>query len=78
MSNYPAGAEHDPYAPYNQPNPEEVNVEVEVRLGLFIKVYVDSEDDIKEAVEDEIYSKFKTDDVEINSITIYQHDFPNK
>lgn len=34
MSNYPAGAEHDPRAPYNQRDPEEVNIDITTSVTL--------------------------------------------
>lgn len=35
-------------------------------------------DDIKGAVEEAIYNRFKSKDVEINNIEIYQHDLFSK
>lgn len=51
MSNYPAGAENDPNAPYNQIDPEPIEIEVTVSITLSktVKVYVD--DYIEEAPE---------------------------
>lgn len=34
MNNYPAGAEHDPRAPYNQRDPEEVNIDITTSVTL--------------------------------------------
>ena len=34
MSNYPLGAEHDPRAPYNQRENEDIEIDVEVTLTL--------------------------------------------
>lgn len=66
LDNYPMGAANDPRAPYNEPLPTKVKVEV-----------ID-EDDIKGAVEEAIYNRFKSKDVEINNIEIYQHDLFSK
>ena len=52
LDNYPMGAANDPRAPYNEPLPTKVKVEVGVELGLFVDVEVIDEDDIKGAVED--------------------------
>lgn len=49
-----------------------------VELGLFVDVEVIDEDDIKGAVEEAIYNRFKSKDVEINNIEIYQHDLFSK
>lgn len=68
LDNYPMGAANDPRAPYNEPLPTKVKVEVGV---------ID-EDDIKGAVEEAIYNRFKSKDVEINNIEIYQHDLFSK
>lgn len=75
-TNYPMGAANDPRAPYNEPLP--TKVEVGVELGLFVDVEVIDEDDIKGAVEEAIYNRFKSKDVEINNIEIYQHDLFSK
>ena len=58
---YPAGAENDPNAPYNQPIDRDIEVEVNVEIGTFINItlpqYSESghlvvdEDELKEAVE---------------------------
>lgn len=74
LDNYPMGAANDPRAPYNEPLP--IKVEVGVELGLFVDVEVI--DDIKGAVEEAIYNRFKSKDVEINNIEIYQHDLFSK
>lgn len=76
FDNYPVGAADDPRAPYNEPLPTKVKVGVE--LGLFVDVEVIDEDDIKGAVEEAIYNRFKSKDVEINNIEIYQHDLFSK
>lgn len=55
LDNYPMGAANDPRAPYNEPLPTKVKVEVGVELGLFVDVEVIDEDDIKGAVEEAIY-----------------------
>lgn len=78
LDNYPMGAANDPRAPYNEPLPTKVKVEVGVELGLFVDVEVIDEDDIKGAVEEAIYNRFKSKDVEINNIEIYQHDLFSK
>ena len=48
-SNYPAGAEHDPNAPYNQvdypPRPHEV--ELSITFKLYAQSMGDAEDDVK-------------------------------
>lgn len=74
LDNYPMGAANDPRAPYNEPLPTKVKVGVE----LFVDVEVIDEDDIKGAVEEAIYNRFKSKDVEINNIEIYQHDLFSK
>lgn len=78
LDNYPMGAANDLRAPYNEPLPTKVKVEVGVELGLFVDVEVIDEDDIKGAVEETIYNRFKSKDVEINNIEIYQHDLFSK
>ena len=50
--NYPIGGANDPKAPYNEPLLREVNVEVGVELGLFLKVEVYNEEEIEEEHED--------------------------
>ena len=35
---YPAGAENDPNAPYNQPLDRDIEVEVNVEIGTFINI----------------------------------------
>ena len=54
LDNYPMGAANDPRAPYNEPLPTKVKVEVGVELGLFVDVEVIDEDDIKEMALDYI------------------------
>lgn len=76
--NYPIGSANDPKAPYNEPLPYKVNVEVGVELGLFLKVEVYDEEEIKEEVNRQIYYRFKNPDTEITAIKIYADDFPNK
>lgn len=51
LDNYPPGAANDPLAPYNQCDPEPIEVEVTVSITLSktVKVYVD--DYIQEAPE---------------------------
>ena len=74
IDNFPMGAAKDHRAPYNDALPTKVKVEVGVELGLFVDVEVIDEDDIKGAVEEGIYNRFKSKYVEINNIVIYQHD----
>lgn len=78
IDNYPIGAANDPTAPYNEPLPGKVRVEVGVELGLFVDVEVIDEDDIIGAVEEAINNRFKSEDVEVNNIEIYQHDLFSK
>lgn len=78
IDNYPIGAANDPTAPYNEPLPSKVRVEVGVELGLFVDVEVIDEDDIISAVEEAINNRFKSEDVEVNNIEIYQHDLFSK
>lgn len=78
IDNYPIGAANDPTAPYNEPLPSKVRVEVGVELGLFVDVEVTDEDDIISAVEEAINNRFKSEDVEVNNIEIYQHDLFSK
>lgn len=78
LDNYPMGAANDPRAPYNEPLPTKVKVEVGVELGLFVDVEVVDEDDIISAVEEAIIDRFKSEDVEVNNIKIYQHDLLSK
>lgn len=49
-----------------------------VELGLFVDVEVIDEDDIIGAVEEAINNRFKSEDVEVNNIEIYQHDLFSK
>ena len=77
-NNYPIGAANDPTAPYNEPLLNKVRAEVGVELGLFVDIEVVDEDDIISAVEEAIYNRFKSKDVEINNIEIYQHDLFSK
>lgn len=66
LDNYPMGAANDPRAPYNEPLP------TKVKVGLFVDVIDEG------AVEEAIYNRFKSKDVEINNIEIYQHDLFSK
>lgn len=77
-NNYPIGAADDPMAPYNEPLLTSVKAEVGVELGLFVDVEVIDEDDITNAVEEAIINRFKSEDVEVNNIKIYQHDLFSK
>lgn len=58
MSNYPAGAEHDPNAPYNEPSAQEYDFDVEVTATLSCSTTVTSYDAYKivEEEEDGCYS----------------------
>ena len=79
---YPAGAENDPNAPYNQPSDKDIEVEVNVEIGTFINItlpqYLENghlvidEDELKEAVEQEVKDKLNIDDEDIvlNSVFI--------
>lgn len=78
MDNYPLGAADNPEAPYNKSLPIKVRAEVGVELGLFVDVEVIDEDDIKDEIEKTIYDRFKSEDVEVNNIRIYQHDILSK
>lgn len=72
---YPAGAENDPNAPYNQPIDRDIEVEVNVEIGTFITItlpqYSESghlvidEDELKEAVEQAVKDKLNIDDEDI-------------
>ena len=72
---YPAGAENDPNAPYNQPIDRDIEVEVNVEIGTFINItllqYSESghlvvdEDELKEAVEQAVRDKLNIDDEDI-------------
>ena len=72
---YPAGAENDPNAPYNQPSDKDIEVEVNVEIGTFISItlpqYLENghlvidEDELKEAVEREVKDKLNIDDEDI-------------
>ena len=72
---YPAGAENDPNAPYNQPIDRDIEVEVNVEIGTFITItlpqYSESghlvvdEDELKEAVEQVVRDKLNIDDEDI-------------
>lgn len=77
-NNYPIGAADDPMAPYNEPLLTNVKAEVGVELGLFVDVEVIDEDDITNAVEEAIINRFKSEDIEVNNIKIYQHDLFSK
>lgn len=79
---YPAGAENDPNAPYNQPLDRDIEVEVNVEIGTFINItlpqYSESghlvidENELKEAVEQAVKDKLNIDDEDIvlNSVFI--------
>lgn len=72
---YPAGAENDPNAPYNQPSDKDIEVEVNVEIGTFVSItlpqYLENghlvidEDELKEAVEREVKDKLNIDDEDI-------------
>ena len=72
---YPAGAENDPNAPYNQPIDRDIEVEVNVEIGTIINItlpqYSESghlvvdEDELKEAVEQAVRDKLNIDDEDI-------------
>lgn len=72
---YPAGAENDPNAPYNQPSDKDIEVEVNVEIGTFVSItlpqYLENghlvidEDELKEAVEQEVKDKLNIDDEDI-------------
>lgn len=72
---YPAGAEDNPNAPYNQPSDKDIEVEVNVEIGTFISItlpqYLENghlvidEDELKEAVEREVKDKLNIDDEDI-------------
>lgn len=85
-SNYPAGAEHDPNAPYNQvdyqPLPHEV--ELSVTFNLYAPSCGDAKDDVKKI--DEKLTEFleklngiSTDDVcvELTSLNAAYYDGPD-
>lgn len=72
---YPAGAENDPNAPYNQPIDRDIEVEVNVEIGTFINItlpqyserghLIVDEDELKEAVEQAVKDKLNIDDEDI-------------
>ena len=72
---YPAGAENDPNAPYNQPIDRDIEVEVNVEICTFINItlpqysesghLVVNEDELKEAVEQAVRDKLNIDDEDI-------------
>lgn len=70
---YPAGAENNPNAPYNQPSDKDIEVEVNVEIGTFISItlpqYLENGhlviDELKEAVEREVKDKLNIDDEDI-------------
>lgn len=72
---YPAGAENDPNAPYNQPIDRDIEVEVNVEIGTFINItlpqyserghLIVDEDELKEAVEQAVRDKLNIDDEDI-------------
>lgn len=78
---YPAGAENDPNAPYNQPSDKDIEVEVNVEIGTFVSItlpqYLENghlvidEDELKEAVEQEVKDKLKIDDEDIVLNNVY-------
>lgn len=78
---YPAGAENDPNAPYNQPSDKDIEVEVNVEIGTFVSITVPQylenghlvidEDELKEAVEREVKDKLKIDDEDIVLNNVY-------
>lgn len=78
---YPAGAENDPNAPYNQPSDKDIEVEVNVEIGTFVSItlpqYLENghlvidEDELKEAVEREVKDKLKIDDEDIVLNNVY-------
>lgn len=76
--NYPAGAANDPNAPHNEPLPIVARAEVGVVLGLFVDVEVNDKDDIEHVVKSTITDRFKSKDVEVNDVIIYQHDILSK
>lgn len=71
-SNYPAGAEHDPNAPYNQvdyqPLPHEV--ELSVTFNLYAPSWGDAKDDVKTI--DKKLTEFLEElkDVELNDVYV--------
>ena len=78
---YPAGAENDPNAPYNQPSDKDIEVEVNVEIGTFVSItlpqYLENghlvidEDELKEAVERVVKDKLKIDDEDIVLNNVY-------
>ena len=85
-SNYPAGAEHDPNAPYNQgdypPRPHEV--ELSITFRLYAPSIGDAKDDVKKI--DKKLTKFleklkgiSTDDVcvEVTQLNADYYDVPD-
>lgn len=84
MSNgyYPAGADNDSNAPWNQPNDLNLTVEVNVEIGTFVDVTIPqylegkhlniNEDELKEAVEQAVKDKLQIDneDIVLNNISI--------
>lgn len=79
---YPAGAENDPNAPWNEPNDLDLTVEVNVEVGTFVNVRISqyregkhlniNEDELREAVEQAVKDKLKIDnkDIVLNDISI--------
>ena len=79
---YPAGAENDPNAPYNQPIDRDIEVEVNVEIGTFVDITIPqykegrhlviNEEELKEAVEEAIKDKLNIDneDIVLNNLTI--------
>lgn len=52
MSNYPAGAEHDPNAPYNRKDPETIEFDANVCVTLTRRLTLSSDDAYYEEWED--------------------------
>jgi hypothetical protein len=73
MDNYPIGAAKDPDAPYNEPAPQHVKVEVTVNLGLDVFVDVNNSDDIDKAVKEALKKKYP--DEELIEYEIWNDDF---
>jgi hypothetical protein len=73
MDNYPIGAANDPNAPYNEPAPQHVKVEVTVNLGLDVFVDVNNSDDIDKAVKEALKKKYP--DEELIEYEIWNDDF---
>lgn len=78
LDNYPIGADTDPRAPYNEPLPIKVKAEVGVELGLFVDIEVSDESEVEDKIKEIIRNKFKSKDIEVNNITVYQYDILGK